>query len=147
MAKDDAREVKIPLALIGLGILLLGVVVWRTPVSGRTSVGDVVTLVAVATAAQVVLMLIGALITSKLIGASFGAMGPAVLKLIAIAIFPDALGAAVNIQGISWVISVALYFILLVYLFDLDTKEALIFTGVMLLIRIAVAFFFAMTVR
>lgn len=141
MANEDAKGTKVPLALIVLGFLLLFVVVWRMP--ARVSIGEVIVRVAVQTVAEVVLMLVGALITAKLIGASFGAMGPAILKLAAIAVFPGALGAAIGIPGISWVISVALYFILLVYLFELDTKEALIFAGVMILIRILVVFLFA----
>ncbi|MFI5382077.1 MAG: hypothetical protein ACHRHE_22510 [Tepidisphaerales bacterium] len=137
MPEQDPREVRVPLVLSGIGIALLFVGVWR--IAGAGVFADVAVRVAVATALRVGLLLFGATITAKLINVSFGAPGTAILKLIAVVLLPAGISLAINITGVSWVISVIAYLVLLTYLFELDLREALIFTGVMLVLNIGLA--------
>lgn len=134
----EAKERGVPLTLLAVGVVLMFVAAGR----GRV-MGEALEKIAVETGLQVLLMLVGCVVTAKLIGVSFGAPGAAVLKLAAIVVLPSALGAAINITGVSWALSIIVYLSMLVYLFELDLREALIFTGIMLVIRIATGYLVA----
>ncbi len=143
MPLGEPKERQIPLALLGAGFLLCFVAAWRlaTPAHGFAEmVGPLFARLGLQTA----LLFVGALVTAKLINVSFGAVGSAILKLAAIALFPGALAAAINIAFVSWAVAILLYLFLLAYLFDLDLREALIFAGVMIVIRIVAIYAMAM---
>jgi hypothetical protein len=138
MNRESAKEHVIPLALLGIGVAILLFIASR--LGGQAGVENAIPSLSASIGLGVVLMLVGAVITAKLIGISFGSPVPAVIKLAAIYVFPASLALLVNVAGFSWMINMALYFILLIYLFELDAKEALIFTGVSLLVQLIVGY-------
>jgi hypothetical protein len=138
MEAQASKELHVPLALLFGGVLLFAFAAYR--VAGSDGAGAVLPPLAMSTAVGVALMLVGAFITAKLIGVSFGSLPSACMKLAAVYIFPSAVGAAVNVAGLSWLISIVLYLGLLVYLFEFELKEAMIFAGVMIVIKLVVSY-------
>lgn len=80
------------------------------------------------------LMALGCWITAKLLGTVFGDERVAFVKLAAIFLFPTAIGSLLP-PWWSSLVATALYFGLLLWLFDLDVYEAAVFALVMILIR------------
>ena len=97
-------------------------------------------------AVEIPVMLIACLLAVKILDAAFGPLGPAIIKLSAIALAPDAVQDLIvlvayvighasgnprnipvdTILGviIGWVISLIVYFRLFMYFFDLELGEA-----------------------
>jgi hypothetical protein len=94
---------------------------------------------------EIPVMLLGCLLAVKLLDAAFGPVGPAILKLSSIALAPDALMVLIILAGfwlgmgggvssvivggllgivIGWALSLALYFWLFTYYFDMTVGEA-----------------------
>jgi hypothetical protein len=129
------RRAPYALLIAGVTIILGNTLIHHGPVDAIAAFGWLAIWMIIGVGA----MAIACLITARLLGTSFGELGGAVLKLAAIFVLPT----AVTVSGYlspwwSTVISTALYFGLLLWLFDLEVYEAAVFTLVMLLIRWAI---------
>ncbi len=144
--KDEAGnnnliEYHIPIGLIAFGLLVAVLQNMRFS-AVPLAFGAAMFAVIVATVVNLVLMLMACLIVVKLIDVSFGAPGPALLKLAAISLAPGAVAMTVQyfVPGstgwfVSWTIALILYYCLFSYLFDLDGTEVMILAVVVWLIR------------
>ncbi len=136
MRTNALKERQAPYAMLATGIAI--VLAWELYRS-RSVVNTIAVLglMAIFIIAGVALMLLGCFITARLIGAKFGDLGPALLKLAAIFVFPSAIGWLLAPYSAPWAtaLATALYFALLLWLFDLEVYEAAIFSLVMIAIR------------
>jgi len=118
----DAKEVKIPLALIAIGLaLLVGRGFYQAGASGAA-----VELVAVAVAVALIVTLgvIACFITAKIMDASFGYLNTAILKLAGITLATAA--TSMFIPGVGWFLKLLVNFGLLMWLFDLEVLEVVV---------------------
>lgn len=144
------KEMVIPAILIAVGLL-------ATFVQARVELGEFDLLsmsiyVAVATLINLVLIFIALLAAAKLMDLGLGEIGPALLKIAAVAILPSAIGgviqASVGFVGglLAWVITLALYFVLLMWLFEMDSQEMMITAVIIWFMRTWVAYFVIMAI-
>ena len=138
MPRDEAKESAVPFALLGAGAALLFLASIRF--GGWANFGSILVGISIDTAIRVFLLVIVAFVTAKLIGAGFGNLNSAILKFAAIVVFTSGLSLIINVTYVGWAIAAICWFCLLIYLFDLDGKEALIFMGVMILVNILITF-------
>ena len=141
MARAEAKESTVPYTLLGVGVALLFLASIRF--GGWSSFGLILFGMSIDTAIRVFLLILVAFLTAKLINAGFGSLNTAVLKFAAIVVFTSGLSLAINVTYVGWAIAAICWFCLLIYLFDLDGKEALIFMGVMILVNILITFVIA----
>jgi hypothetical protein len=146
---DDARDRKVPVALLAVGgLLMLAQVIVQTVRYQAPVVGSIIgNLLSVAI--NVVLMLVGVVIASKFGGINFGPVKPALLKLTGIFIGPIVLGElvtqalggdpAVAVLGNACAI-VACWF-LIYYLFALDGQQTMVCVIAIGVVRFAVVTF------
>jgi hypothetical protein len=134
-ASRDPKEVVIPVVLLVAGLLLFWAgVLWRTnPRVASLTMG----FVAVAAALETVLGILAAYVTSSISGISFGELKTAALKLAGILLFTGALAFLIPL---GWIIALFVYLGLLVWLFELDMREALLFAVVLWLMRLLIRF-------
>jgi hypothetical protein len=140
-------EYYVPIGLIAFGLFVAILQQMRFTTS-PVGIGIAMGMVIVATVVDLVLMLGACLIAVKLIDASFGSPGPALLKLAAISLTPGAVAATVTFlfQGsvggfVGWAVALVLYYILFSYLFDLDGSEVMILTFIVWAVRTFVGAF------
>lgn len=138
MARTDIKEITIPLSLLGAGVALLFVAALH--LQEAASFPAIMLGLAIDTTIRVTLLIVVAFLTARLIGAGFGSLNTAILKFAAIVVFTSGLTQAVNLSWIGWAIAIICWFCLLIYLFDLDGKEALIFIGVMIFVNVIISF-------
>jgi hypothetical protein len=135
------RSLYLPLILlaVGLGLSML----WAYLEGGKV-VGAALLLFALAgVALDCVLLFIAMLLSVKLFDMGFGAFGPALLKIGAIAIGPGAAGGLVayavggGIGGIMIAapVSIGLYWVLVSILFDLELVETLMLVSIIYLVQ------------
>ena len=122
-----ATEVKIPVAMLVLGLLIEAV--RSSSVGGAEGALGALLGTAAFTAISVLFSLGACFITAKIMGISFGFVGPACLKLAAIAVFPAAI--AMLLPGFGWILAVVLYWSLLMWFFDLELVEAFVLVVVL----------------
>jgi hypothetical protein len=89
-----------------------------------------------------VLLVFGALMVGvKVIGLGLGPIGPALLKIAAIAVLPAALGDLIRwysgIGLVAWGATLLMYYALLNWLFDMDGTEIYIVTSIMWVVQFA----------
>jgi hypothetical protein len=92
------------------------------------------------------LLVFGALLAGvKLIGIGLGPLGPALLKVTAVAILPAAVGELIQwysgIGFVAWGITLVMYYVMLYYLFDMDGGEIRIVTGIMWAVQFLLGMF------
>lgn len=138
MTARALKDRRAPYALLiaGVAIVLGNTLIHHGPIDAIAAFGWL----AIAMIIGVGLMAVACLITAKLLGTSFGDLGAALLKLAAIFVLPTAVAGLLP-PWWSSLISTALYFALLLWLFDLEVYEAAVFTLVMILIRWAIVAF------
>ena len=85
---------------------------------------------------NVVLGLIACAITGALMRTAFGRLRSAIFKLAAIFVFPAAVSLLIPSVPIAWLVSYALYFWLLTWLFDLEGWDVVVCAIVIWLVRI-----------
>jgi hypothetical protein len=131
----DPKDVLIPVVLLVAGLLLFWVgVLWRTnPQVASLTMG----FVAVAAVLETVLGILAAYLTSSISGISFGELRTAALKLAGILLFTGALAFLIPL---GWIIALFVYLGLLVWLFELDMREALLFAVVLWFMRLLIRF-------
>ena len=134
-AGTDPKDLWVPVVLIVLGLLMYGAgVMWKT--SAQVA-GFAMGLVAAAAVLETVLGIVAAYITSSIGGISFGELRTAALKLAGILLFTGALAFLIPL---GWIIALFIYLGLLVWLFELDMREAVLFAVVLWVIRLLVSF-------
>ncbi|GEM_PF-1969476 len=126
----DAKEVKVPAALLIAGVVI--VVAHGVWLAGPA--GGVLMLAAllIGLLINLIVGVIGCLITVRLVGSSFGFFWNAILKLSAVIVFPFAV--AISIPVLGWVLAFGLYLGLLRWLFDLQWFEVVVLVVVLMLV-------------
>jgi hypothetical protein len=91
---------------------------------------------------NIVVMLAGVYLVARWIGSAFGHLSTALVRLAAVAIFPMGVAAIINFATnsitstlLGWLASIAAYWVLFWWLFELDTQETLIAVGVTTVLR------------
>jgi hypothetical protein len=133
-----ATEKQIPTALIAVGAGLWALAGFIG--HGVHGASNALLAVSIIATVDVVLMIAGAFLTALVLRISFGDLQSAILKLGAIALFPGAVGYL--IPGVGGLIAIALYFSLLIWFFELEVYQAVIFTIVLFVIRLLVGAMF-----
>lgn len=128
------KQWKIPLALLVFGLVMNFVAVMTESAAAGESAdpGSTIMGMLTGTAIGVVLMVIAAFIAARLLDTTFGDMRTAVLKLAAIYVAPTAIaGMLASLTNGGFIVHIVVllgaYFGLLVWLFDFDLFEAIIF--------------------
>jgi hypothetical protein len=124
---EDAKEVKIPLALIVVGLAIF--VVFGFHVGGAAGVAAALAVMAVRVVIGVTLGVIACFITARIMDASFGYLNTAILKLAAIFIVTGAVSAIIPLAG--WLVGLVLYYGLLTWFFDLEILEVIVLSVVL----------------
>jgi hypothetical protein len=119
--RTDAKEYKIPLALLTAGFLIQ--VVHAVYFSRDTGVAVAFIAMGMVLAIQVTLGLIACLIAGRIADADYGALGPGCLKLAAIFVFTGAVAACLQAVCMSSVVSLGVTWVLFQWLFGLDPFE------------------------
>jgi len=137
----EATEGPAPIALLVLGILVfVAYGFWGAGIEGAQAIG---LLVGLHLAFGVALGLAGCFLTAHLMGASFGYLNTAIIKLAAVAVFPNAVSLVIPYVG--WLVAALLYWGLLACLFDLDLTELLVLVVVLWILRFVGAFLVVVT--
>jgi hypothetical protein len=131
--KSDPKDVQIPLVLVVLGFLLFAITGYRLSGAGGPAV--MMAYIGVATVLGTILMIAAAFVTAKLIGASFGELSTASLKLAAIYIFPAAIGSLMPFGGF---LAFFIWLGLLLWLFELEVYQAVVFAIVLWVVNFLV---------
>ena len=112
-----AKEIKIPLALIAVSVILYAIYGLTVDSAGGLSFALQVFLVTAVIG--VPLGIIACLIVAKLLDAGYGDARTAALKLAAIFLFPGAVALFLP-GGVDWLVATALYLVLLLWLLELE---------------------------
>jgi hypothetical protein len=140
----------LPIGLIVTGVLVA--VAGGMWVTGGKNIGFVLVEVAIGTIIDLVLISVAILITARLFSIGLGSIPTALLKVAGIAILPGAISGILTQKipmggdYIGWAISLILYYILLMVLFEMDFQETVICTIIMWTIRTWVGYFIAILV-
>jgi hypothetical protein len=119
---------------------------------GIPSTGFCVAYTGVITIINLVLVFVGIMFAARLLDLGLGPIGPALLKIAAIAVLP---GAAANIVGhalgpaggmLGWGVSLALIYGMFMGLLQLDGQETIICSTIIWLVRTWAGFFLAMAI-
>lgn len=128
--KSHPKDVQIPLTLIVVAFLLFGLAGYRA--AGPTGPATAMAAVGVAAVVGTLLMLGAAFVTAQMLSISFGELGPAVLKLAAIYLFPAAAGTLLPFGGLF---ALVIWFALLLWLFDLEVYQAVVFAIILFVVN------------
>ena len=122
MDADIAKEKQIPIILI-----VIGLIIWVIVGFARFDVGPlwIVLIVGIDATVRTLLLIAAAYVTAGLMSVSFGDLRAAFLKFTAVVVFSGAVGAAIPFGGI---IAAVVAFGLLLWLFDLEVYQAVVFT-------------------
>ena len=123
----EAKEVKIPLALIAIGLAIFIVLGFHRagPVGAAASLAAL----AVGLIFGVTMGVIACFITARIMDAYFGYLKTAILKLAAIFIATGAVSAIIPVVG--WLLGLVLYFGLLAWFFELEMLEVIVLSLVL----------------
>ena len=132
------RDVYLPLGLIALGVILS--MIESRYVLGSFSTGSALVYVFISNAINVVMMFIALMVMVKLFDVGLGPVGPALLKVAAVAMAPGAIGGIIShlFMGgsyVGWVVQLLLIWWLLWLLFQMDFQEVTMCTAIIWLIR------------
>lgn len=138
---SQLKDLYLPLIMIAAGLVLSFVAASLSQSKGPLPAFAI----AIISMATDVVVVFGAMFAAaSMLDLGLGAMGPAVLKLLAIAILP---GAIADLLGrvttdleslaLNWGICLFLYYALMSYLFEMDGGEIRVATGIIFIARIA----------
>ena len=130
----NAKERTIPQILLGVGVLIFVVHGFRT--AGTEGATATLTALSIMLALGVVLGIIACFITAKIMDIDFGPLNTAVFKLAAIFLFPEAVSMLIPWPAAAWIVSVILYYWLLMWLFEIEFGEALVCAIVIWVVRL-----------
>lgn len=122
-----------PLALLVAGLLLFGFGAFMQ--AGAGTAAQVMAIVFIVAAVQTVVGIGAAYLTAAMIGTSFGELRTAFVKLAGIIVFSSAIAFLIPFGGI---VSLFVYFGLLLWLFELEMYEAVAFAFIFAIIRVGV---------
>lgn len=134
----EAFEDKAALVLLVLGFVALGG--YGISAAGAGGAAMILLIYGIYAIISVVAGVAAAFITASILGASFGLFGSAVLRLAGIIVFTSAIAVAIPFGGL---LSLIVYIGLLMWLFELDPMEVLVFTIILWLMRFVVGFLLA----
>ncbi len=137
---EHAKEREIPIALIAIGVVLYVIAGYR--IAGDRGVAAVFLFLTIGAGVGVALMLVAAFITAAITKQSFGDLRSGILKLSAIYLFPSAVGAMMP-AGLGALISLAIFFSLIIWLFELDMVYAVVFSLVLFAVEFSVGLILA----
>ena len=124
-----------PLALIVIGLLAY---IWDAHLWGISNPISIALFIAIKSVINLVLVFTAVLIAVKLIDLGLGPIGPALLKIAAVALLPGAAGDIITVYTmgiVAWGITILMYWGLLYYLFDMEASEFLITTGILWVVQ------------
>jgi hypothetical protein len=139
LAKHQVREFILPSGLIAVGLLL-------TFVEARLFLGNwnpiaLVAYVGITTVINLAMIFAALLLTARLLDLGLGEIGPALLKIAAVAILPSAVGGIIR-EGLSpfggylaFGVTIVAYWFLLWLHFEMDFQEMTICTAIIWVIR------------
>ena len=130
---QDAKENLIPLVLAVLALVVF--TIYGAVKAGPAGAGTVVAFVGLQVLVGVPLAILSFFIAARILGISFGFIGPACKKLVAVYTFPAAVALLIPVPGLDWLVSLGLYAWLLAWLFELDFLEFVVTAVVMMLVR------------
>lgn len=131
-----ATEILIPLILLAVGLGIYGIEAARLA-TARKPFGFFLGLIGFILAMQIVLALVSAFITAKVLSISFGELRTALLKLAGIIVLTGMLSLVIPYGGF-FVLFV--YLGLMIWLFGMEIYEAIAFAVIFAVIRFAVMF-------
>jgi hypothetical protein len=132
MAVDAAKERQIPIGLMIAGLVLFVVAgLFR---AGATGTAMMLAALGVVAVIGVGLMLLAAFITASITSVRFGDLRGALLKFAGIYLFSSGVSAVLGGGWLGALISIAVFFSLLVWLFELETPYAVAFTLIYLVV-------------
>jgi hypothetical protein len=143
---DDAAEsamvhdVYIPLALLVVGVLAR---FYDGYVRGLHNPALMTVFVAITCTINLILIFAALLIAVKLLDLGLGNIGPAMLKIAAVALLPAAIGDMIRYYTfafVAWPMTLLMYYALLYYLFQMDGGEMRIVVAIIWLIQTWVGF-------
>jgi hypothetical protein len=134
----DPRDFQIPIVLILVGFLIWAFVGYR--MMGTAGPAIVLAVIGVGAVIGTAIMIAAAFLTAKLLGMSFGELGPAILKLAAIYLFPAAVG---SLFPFGVLLALVLWFALLLWMFEIEVFQAIVFVIVLFVVRLAVGWVLA----
>lgn len=143
---DDAAEsamlhdVYIPLGLLVVGVLAR---YYDGYVRGLRNPAVDTVFVAITCTIDLVLIFAALLIAVKLLNLGLGNLGPALLKIAAVALLPAAIGDMIRYYTfafVAWPMTFLMYYALLYYLFEMDGGEMRIVVAIIWLIQTWVGF-------
>ena len=137
---DQLRDFIVPLALIVGGILTY---FFDAHLRGLHNPLLMSVFVLITCVINLILVFTALMIGVKLIDLGLGNFGPAMLKIVAVALLPGAVGDIVRFYSfglLSFGLSLLMYYVLLYYLFDMDGQEMSIVTGIIWLVQTWVGF-------
>lgn len=138
---DDAAEsamvhdVYIPLALLVVGVLAR---FYDGYVRGLHNPAIMTVFVAITCTINLILIFAALLIAVKLLDLGLGNIGPAMLKIAAVALLPAAIGDMIRYYTfafVAWPMTLLMYYALLYYLFQMDGGEMRIVVAIIWLIQ------------
>jgi hypothetical protein len=129
---SNPKDYKIPLALLGVGVLIY--MVYALIVGGIPGVAAMALVLPLRIVIQAALGIVACMITAKIMGTAFGYAGPAAAKLAAVFVFPGAV--TFLIPYIGWIIALLLYWGLLEWLFELEALETIMLVIVIFFVNI-----------
>lgn len=134
-AASKITDIYVPLALLALGLVAY---IWDAHLWGITNPAVMAGFILVKSIINLVLVFIALLIATKLIDLGLGPIGPALLKIAAVALLPGAVGDIIAIYTmgmVAWGITIVMYWGLLYYLFDMDAGEFVMVTGILWVVQ------------
>jgi hypothetical protein len=139
-AESQIRDLYAP-----LGLIVAGVLVYFLDAYIRHLHNPVMMSVFVIVTCMINLIMVGTalMIAVKVAGLGLGNIGPAILKIIAVAILPSAIGDIIGFYtfGIASLgVSLLLYYVAVYCLFDVDPQETYIVTGTIWVVNILANF-------
>jgi len=143
-APDDATKAAVVTDLyIPIALLIVGLVAYLfdAHLLGAQSAVEASIFVFIMSLLNVLLVFGALMVGVKVIGLGLGPIGPALLKIAAIAVLPAALGDLIRwysgIGLVAWGATLLMYYALLNWLFDMDGTEIYIVTSIMWVVQFA----------
>jgi hypothetical protein len=145
---DDATRAAVVSDLyIPIALLIVGLVAYLfdAHLQGAKSAVEASLFVFVVCLLNVLLVFAALMVGVKVIGLALGPIGPALLKIAAVAVLPAAAGDLIHwysgIGLVAWGMTLVMYYVLLYWLFDMDGSEIYIVTSIMWVVQFILGMF------
>jgi len=142
---QDVEEARVKNIFVPLALLVAGIIAYVIDASlhGLNNPVFIMVFVAFHVIVNLVLVFVALMIGVKLLNLGLGEVGPALLKIAAVALLPGAIGSIIAFKlfgYVSWGVTVLMYWGLMAYLFELDMQEMWIITAIIWVIQTWVGF-------